>query len=65
MVEPMKLILDEKQRDSNGRPTRKAFTKRDRVEARPDKAWIAPPQKQLLDYQRSIADLLFISKRKG
>lgn len=61
----MKLILDEKQRDSNGRPTRKAFTKRDRVEARPDKAWIAPPQKQLLDYQRSIADLLFISKRKG
>ena len=65
MVEPMKLLLHEKQHDSNGMPTRKSFSKRDRIEARPDKAWIAPPQKQLLDYQRSIADLLFISKRKG
>ena len=49
---------------SNGRPTRKSFNKRARIEARPDKAWIAPPQKQLLDYQRSIADLLFTVKQK-
>ena len=49
---------------SNGMPTRKSFTKRERIEARPDKAWIAPPQKQLLDYQRSIADLLFTVKQK-
>jgi len=44
--------------------TRK-LSKRDRMQSRPDKTWIAPPQKQLLDYQRSIKDLLFISKRKG
>ena len=60
----MKLILHENQRDSNGRPTRKSFTKRERIEARPDKAWIAPPQQQLIAYQRSIADLLFTVKQK-
>ena len=64
MVEPMKLLLHEKQHDSNGMPTRKSFSKRDRIEARPDKAWIAPPQKQLISYQRSIDDLLFAVKQK-
>jgi len=64
MVEPMKLLLHEKQHDSNGMPTRKSFNKRDRIEARPDKAWIAPPQRQLISYQRSIADLLFTVKQK-
>jgi len=49
---------------SNGMPTRKSFTKRERIEARPDKAWIAPPQQQLIAYQRSIADLLFTVKQK-
>ena len=49
---------------SNGMPTRKSFNKRDRIEARPDKAWIAPPQRQLISYQRSIADLLFTVKQK-
>ena len=49
---------------SNGMPTRKTFSKRYRMQARPDKHWIAPPQKQLLDYQRSIADLLFTVKQK-
>jgi len=64
MVEPMKLLLHEKQHDSNGMPTRKSFSKRERIEARPDKAWIAPPQKQLISYQRSIDDLLFAVKQK-
>ena len=44
---------------------KRKLSKRDRMQSRPDKTWIAPPQKQLLDYQRSIKDLLFISKRKG
>tara|TARA_R110002074_G_scaffold210851_1_gene380080 strand:- start:46 stop:255 length:210 start_codon:yes stop_codon:yes gene_type:complete len=65
MVEPMKLLYILKQNDaSNGMPTRKTFSKRYRMQARPDKAWIAPPQKQLLDYQRSIDDLLFTVKQK-
>ena len=64
MVEPMKLLLHEKKHDSNGMPTRKSFSKRERIEARPDKAWIAPPQKQLISYQRSIDDLLFAVKQK-
>ena len=49
---------------SNGMPTRKSFNKRARIEARPDKAWIAPPQQQLISYQRSIDDLLFTVKQK-
>ena len=49
---------------SNGRPTRKSFNKRARIQSRPDKHWVAPPQKQLLDYQRSIDDLLFAVKQK-
>ena len=49
---------------SNGRPTRKTFSKRYRMQSRPDKHWVAPPQKQLLDYQRSIDDLLFTVKQK-
>ena len=65
MVEPMKLLHILKQNEaSNGRPTRKSFNKRARIEARPDKHWVAPPQKQLLDYQRSIDDLLFAVKQK-
>ena len=65
MVEPMKLLYILKQNDaSNGMPTRKTFSKRYRMQARPDKHWIAPPQKQLLDYQRSIDDLLFAVKQK-
>ena len=60
----MKLLLHEKKHDSNGMPTRKSFSKRERIEARPDKAWIAPPQKQLISYQRSIDDLLFAVKQK-
>ena len=66
MVEPMKLLHTVKAQNdaSNGMSSRKSFNKRARIEARPDKAWIAPPQQQLLDYQRSIDDLLFAVKQK-
>jgi len=64
MVEPMKLLLHEKHCDSNGRSTRKTFSKRYRMQSRPDKHWIAPPQQQLIAYQRSIDDLLFAVKQK-
>jgi len=44
--------------------TRKTFSKRYRMQSRPDKHWIAPPQQQLIAYQRSIDDLLFAVKQK-
>ena len=66
MVEPMKLLHTVKAQNdaSNGVSSRKSFNKRARIEARPDKAWIAPPQQQLISYQRSIDDLLFAVKQK-
>ena len=65
MVEPMKLLHILKQNDaSNGVSSRKTFSKRYRMQSRPDKAWIAPPQQQLISYQRSIDDLLFAVKQK-
>ena len=65
MVEPMKLLHILKSIEaSNGVSSRKTFSKRYRMQARPDKAWIAPPQQQLISYQRSIDDLLFAVKQK-